>query len=70
MPNGRKTQRLVLILFLPKVDGQGRVSPRDEEGYKRSSLARGRWVLQSDRVATRVTMGITVPDHRRYGLCE
>ncbi|XP_037731879.1 uncharacterized PE-PGRS family protein PE_PGRS10-like, partial [Drosophila subpulchrella] len=29
-------------MFLPKFDGQGRVTPRDEKGYRRSSLARGR----------------------------
>ncbi|XP_037728583.1 mucin-1-like [Drosophila subpulchrella] len=29
-------------MFLPKFDGQGRVTPRDEAGYRRSSLARGR----------------------------
>jgi len=42
-----------------------RVTPRDEEGYERSSRARGRCALQCDRVAARMTTGSTVPDHRR-----
>jgi len=58
-----------MLVFLPKLDGQGRVTPRDEKGYRSSSLARGRCLLQSDCVVTPVTMAITVPDHRRYGLC-